>query len=155
MTCRWRRGYALWSRRVGLSPWSCRRCVFGEARGSGMEDTSWVCSLYQCGSSSSRAVSSSIRIYQRKKRPRSKMHSLQMVANKHSQWLIYSNTHLCHNTHRALTVSTIPHNPFTLYLLWQFYTVNKNIKAHCPCWTRTGPPNLVRALLRLDPIQED
>lgn len=64
--CQWERGYVLCSRRVGLSPWSCLRCAFGEARGSGMEDTSWVCSLYQCGSSSKRAVSSSIRICERK-----------------------------------------------------------------------------------------
>lgn len=55
--------YLLCSLLVGLSPWSLR-CVFGEARGSGMEDTSCVCSLYQCGSSSKSAVSNSIRICQ-------------------------------------------------------------------------------------------
>lgn len=37
---RFQRGYVLCSRGVGL--WSCLRCEFGEARGSGMEDTSWV-----------------------------------------------------------------------------------------------------------------
>lgn len=58
------RGYLLCSRGVGL--WSCLRCEFGEARGSGMEDTSWVWSLYQWGSSSRRAVSSSMRIFKSK-----------------------------------------------------------------------------------------
>ncbi|TNN64569.1 hypothetical protein EYF80_025196 [Liparis tanakae] len=42
-----------------------------------MEDTSWVCSLYQCGSSSRRAVSSSMRICEglRKKKKRTQSHS--------------------------------------------------------------------------------
>lgn len=53
--------------RVGLSPWSCRRGIYGEGWGSGNEETSWVWSLYQCGSSSNNAVSNSIKIYKAKR----------------------------------------------------------------------------------------
>lgn len=61
----------LCSLRVGLPPWSCLRGKYGEGWGSGNEETSWVWSLYQWGSSSSSAVSSSIRIYRPKtQRPR-------------------------------------------------------------------------------------
>lgn len=57
--------------RVGLSPWSCLRGKYGEGWGRGNEEMSWVWSLYQWGSSSSSAVSSSIRIYRPKtQRPR-------------------------------------------------------------------------------------
>lgn len=32
---------------LGLSPWTCLRGRYGDGWGRGMEDTSWVCSLYQ------------------------------------------------------------------------------------------------------------
>ncbi len=53
----------LFSLRVGLSPCSARLWMQGELLGRGTDETSCVCSLYQCGSSSTSAVSSSIRIY--------------------------------------------------------------------------------------------
>lgn len=99
LTRQWWRCYILCSLRVGLSPWRCLRCALGEARGSGMEETSWVCSLYQCGSSSRRAVSSSIRICQRYKAP-VRSHTLKMSL----QWLNTNYLHVPH-PHKALTLS--------------------------------------------------
>lgn len=46
----------------GMSVCVCRRGRYGEGRGSGMDETSWVWRGYQWGLSSSKAVSSSIRI---------------------------------------------------------------------------------------------
>lgn len=46
----------------GVSVCACRRGRYGEGRGSGMDETSWVWSGYQWGLSSSKAVSSSMRI---------------------------------------------------------------------------------------------
>lgn len=55
--------YLLCSFLLGLSPWTCLRGRQGDGWGNGRDDTSWVCNLYQCGWSSNKAVSSSIRIW--------------------------------------------------------------------------------------------
>lgn len=57
---------------LALSPWGCRRGMKGDGWGRGSEDSSWVWSLYQCGSSSRSAVSNSMRIWKDSPRVRSK-----------------------------------------------------------------------------------